>query len=45
MPRGDPEIMTRDLKLQDLRVRLQKAVADEAFEAAATLRDEIRGLE
>jgi protein-arginine kinase activator protein McsA len=28
-----------------LRSRLQRAIADEAFETAAALRDEIRGLE
>ena len=39
------QTLVGDLKLQDLRVRLQKAVADEAFVAAGTLRHEIRGLE
>lgn len=42
---GDPDLMQRDLRLQDLRRRLEKAIEEEAFEAAATLRDEIRGLE
>lgn len=41
----DPEIVTREQQLSDLRTRLQKAVADEAFESAAALRDQIRGLE
>ncbi len=42
---GDPELLQRDLQLHDLRRRLQQAIDDEAFESAATLRDEIRGLE
>jgi protein-arginine kinase activator protein McsA len=31
--------------LEGLRARLEKAVEGEAFEEAATLRDQIRGLE
>lgn len=41
----DPEIVTRAETLRDLRDKLQRAVSDEAFETAATLRDQIRGLE
>ena len=41
----DPEIGTRAETLRDLRDQLQRAVSDEAFESAATLRDQIRGLE
>lgn len=41
----DPDIVTREQTLQTLREKLQRAVADEAFETAATLRDQIRGLE
>lgn len=41
----DPEVMTRTQQLEVLRERLQKAVAGEEFELAASLRDEIRGLE
>ncbi len=41
----DPEIVTRTETLRDLRDQLQRAVSDEAFESAATLRDQIRGLE
>lgn len=32
-------------KLRDLKVRLQQAIAEEAFESAAEIRDEIRSLE
>jgi len=41
----DPDLLTREQRLHELRSKLQRAVADEAFESAATLRDEIRGLE
>lgn len=41
----DPELMSRESTLQGLRDKLQRAVADEAFEVAASLRDQIRGLE
>jgi len=41
----DPDVMSRDQRLQELRHKLQRAVSEEAFEAAAALRDEIRGLE
>lgn len=41
----DPDIVTKEQTLHDLRERLQRAVADEAFETAASLRDQIRGLE
>jgi protein-arginine kinase activator protein McsA len=37
--------MARDFTLHELRERLQRAVQQEEFEAAATLRDQIRGLE
>lgn len=42
---GDPEVMRRDIQLGELRRRLQKAIEGEEFETAATLRDQIRGLE
>ncbi len=41
----DPDLLTREATLHGLRDKLQRAVADEAFEVAATLRDQIRGLE
>lgn len=41
----DPDMMSRDFTLQDLRQKLQKAVSQEEFETAASLRDQIRGLE
>ena len=41
----DPEIVSRAETLRELRDKLQRAVSDEAFETAATLRDRIRGLE
>jgi protein arginine kinase activator len=41
----DPDLHSREMTLQELRDRLQRAVAEEAFETAATLRDQIRGLE
>ena len=41
----DPELVTRAETLRDLRDKLQRAVSDEAFETAASLRDQIRGLE
>jgi protein arginine kinase activator len=41
----DPALVSRERTLEDLRGRLQRAVADEEFEAAAALRDQIRGLE
>lgn len=42
---GDPELMERDLTLQELRRKLEQAVQSEEFESAAALRDQIRGLE
>jgi len=41
----DPDLMARELTLHELRDQLQRAVAEEQFEMAATLRDQIRGLE
>jgi protein arginine kinase activator len=41
----DPDLVTRETTLRDLRDKLQRAVTDEAFETAAALRDQIRGLE
>lgn len=41
----DPDLLSREATLQGLRDKLQKAVAEEAFEVAASLRDQIRGLE
>jgi protein arginine kinase activator len=42
---GDPDVMVREVTLIQLRDRLQRAVDGEAFEEAATLRDQIRGME
>ena len=42
---GDPDVMERETTLESLRVKLNHAVETEAFEDAATLRDQIRGLE
>jgi protein arginine kinase activator len=46
-PQDQPEAVAppREAMLATLRSRLQRAIADEAFETAAALRDEIRGLE
>lgn len=41
----DPDLMTRDFTLNELRQKLERAVSQEAFEMAATIRDQIRGLE
>ena len=41
----DADLMSREVTLQELREKLQRAVAEEAFEVAASLRDQIRGLE
>ncbi|HET8769810.1 MAG TPA: UvrB/UvrC motif-containing protein [Gemmatimonadaceae bacterium] len=41
----DPELLTRDLTLHELREKLERAVSQEEFETAAALRDQIRGLE
>ncbi len=41
----DPDLLTRDLTLHELREKLQRAVSQEEFETAASLRDQIRGLE
>ena len=40
-----PELLQRAVSLSELRVRLQRAVDGEEFEQAASLRDQIRGLE
>jgi protein arginine kinase activator len=42
---GDPDGVAREATLESLRARLALAVAGEAFEDAAALRDQIRGLE
>lgn len=42
---ADPAMMQRDMTLQELRRKLELAVQSEEFESAATLRDQIRGLE
>jgi protein arginine kinase activator len=42
---GDPDVVAREAALETLRSRLAKAVEGEAFEEAAALRDQIRGLE
>ena len=41
----NPHLLERDVQLGELRNRLQDAIQSEAFEAAATLRDQIRTLE
>lgn len=45
VPRRFQETFERRRRMDDLQERLAKAVADEAFEDAATLRDEIRQLD
>lgn len=42
---ADPVLIAREANLEQLRARLAKAVEAEAFEEAATLRDQIRGME
>jgi len=42
---ADPDVVSREAELAGLRVRLQKAVEGELFEEAASLRDQIRGME
>lgn len=42
---GEPEIVTRRRKTAELKARLDAAVAEENYELAARLRDEINGLE
>jgi protein arginine kinase activator len=42
---ADPDLLQRDLTLQELRRKLEQAVQAEEFESAAALRDQIRGLE
>lgn len=42
---ADPDVVSREAELEALRSRLQKAVESELFEEAATLRDQIRGME
>ena len=44
-PRKKPLAQSTQLELAGLRKRLQRAVTDEAYEAAAKLRDQIRRLE
>jgi protein arginine kinase activator len=41
----NPALLERDVSLGALRAKLQKAIENEEFETAATLRDEIRTLE
>jgi protein arginine kinase activator len=41
----DPDIVAKEATLEVLRVRLARAVEGEAFEEAAALRDQIRGME
>lgn len=38
-------VLKKNIDAQDLRVRLQKAIASEAFEEAAKLRDQIKEIE
>lgn len=42
---ANPQLFARDASLNELRERLQQAIEHEEFEAAATLRDQIRTLE
>lgn len=42
---ADPDVVEREAALEQLRNRLAKAVEVEAFEEAAALRDQIRGME
>lgn len=42
---GDPQVVSREAELVQLRERLERAVAGEEFEEAAALRDQIRGME
>lgn len=42
---ADPDVVAREMALETLRSRLAKAVEGEAFEEAATLRDQIKGME
>lgn len=42
---GDPAALAREATLEALRSRLAKAIEGEAFEEAAALRDQIRGME
>jgi len=44
-PNKVQEVMGDQIKLEDLKVRLQKAVQSEEFEEAAKLRDEIKKFE
>ncbi len=41
----DPDLISREYTLGELRDRLKRAVEGEEFEEAAALRDQIRGLE
>ncbi|MEK0431776.1 MAG: hypothetical protein RL139_1580 [Gemmatimonadota bacterium] len=41
----DGDVLERRVQLEALRDRLQRAIDEEAFETAAALRDQIRGLE
>jgi protein arginine kinase activator len=42
---SDPDVVAREATLEALRTRLSRAIEGEAFEEAAALRDQIRGLE
>lgn len=42
---ADPDVLAREATLEKLRTQLARAVEEEAFEHAATLRDQIKGLE
>lgn len=42
---GEPELVTRRRRAAELKARLDAAVAEENYELAARLRDEINGLE
>jgi protein arginine kinase activator len=45
VPKGFEELHARDEKLESLRTELEKAISEENYESAASLRDEIRQIE
>ncbi len=45
VPGGEDNRLSMKLKVEKLRQQLSKAIADEEYEAAASLRDQIRALE
>lgn len=45
VPEGLMETHTRNQRLEELRTKLEQAIASESYEIAAGLRDEIRTLD